>query len=276
MSDALVRPEAGSASALAPPLAPDESPPFEIVNAEGRNPVLLVCDHATRFLPRAYGTLGLSEAELSRHIAWDIGAAEVTRGLSARLDAPAVLSRFSRLVIDPNRAYDDPTLIPQLSDGVVIPANRDLPPGAAQARIEAFHKPYHDAIDRVLDRLGARGPAPAMISMHSFTPVIKGVERPWHVGILWNQDPRLPVPLMAALRAKGLVVGDNEPYSGRDCHGHTLHARAEPRGLANALIEVRQDLIDTHHGAAEWTARLAGVLATVLGDRGLYEARCEG
>jgi predicted N-formylglutamate amidohydrolase len=271
MSEALVRPEAAAGRAQTPLLAPDEPAPYETLNEGGAAPVLLVCDHAARFLPRAFGTLGLSEAELSRHIAWDIGVAEVTRGLAERLEAPAVLSHFSRLIIDPNRPLDDPTLIPQLSDGVIVPANRDLPPEAVEARIEVFYAPYHGEIDRMLDVLAARGPAPAMISMHSFTPVMKGLARPWQIGVLWNSDPRLPAPLMAALRAKGLTVGDNEPYSGRDGHGYTLHAHAESRGLANALIEVRQDLIDTHRGAAEWTERLGEILATLLGDRGLFQ-----
>jgi predicted N-formylglutamate amidohydrolase len=207
---------------------------------------------------------------LARHIAWDIGIAEVTRGLARRLDAPAVLSRFSRLAIDPNRALDDPTLIPQISDGVVIPGNQDLSPGDIRARIESFHRPYHEAIKRGLDALVARGPAPAVVAMHSFTPVIKGVERPWHVGILWDADPRLPRPLMARLRAQGLSVGDNEPYNARDGHGYTLFEHAAPRGLAHVLIELRQDLIDTHHGAAAWTDRLADSLRVVLENAGVF------
>ncbi|MFQ5775078.1 MAG: N-formylglutamate amidohydrolase [Kiloniellaceae bacterium] len=247
-------------------LAAEEPAPYELYNEAGRAPVLLLCDHASRRLPRALGTLGLSEAELLRHVAWDIGIAEVTRALAERLDAPAVLSRFSRLIVDPNRALDDPTLIPRLSDGVIVPGNRDLSPAAVRARVERFHRPYHAAIDRMLDALAARAAAPAVVSMHSFTPVMKGFERPWHVGVLWNEDPRLPLPLMAKLRAQGLSVGDNEPYSGRDGHGYTLHVHAEPRGLAHALIEVRQDLIDTHHGAAEWAERLSGVLGAVLDD----------
>ena len=253
--------------------AADEPAPFEVFNEGGRAPIVLLCDHASRFVPRALDNLGLSEAELSRHIAWDIGIADVTRDLATRLNAPAVLSHFSRLVVDPNRALDDPTLVPQLSDGVIVPANRNLPAADRQARIEAFHRPYHDAVARVLDTLAARGPAPALISMHSFTPVMKGVERPWQIGILWNRDARLPAPLMERLRAEGLTVGDNEPYSGRDNHGHTLHVHAEPRGLANVLIEVRQDLIDTHHGAAEWAARLHRALADVLDAPAINQAR---
>ena len=237
--------------------------------------MLLVCDHASRFVPRALGGLGLGEAELRRHIAWDIGIAEVTRALADRLGAPAVLSHFSRLIIDPNRGLDDLTLIPQLSDGVIVPANRDLSAAASQARIATFHQAYHGAVIRVLESMMARRQAPAIVSMHSFTPVMKGVERPWQIGILWNRDGRLPVPLMARLRARGLTVGDNEPYSGRDNHGYTLHVHAEPRGLANVLIEVRQDLIDTHHGAAEWAELLGETLQAILADPTIFEARPE-
>lgn len=254
-------------------LAADEPAPYEYVNPEGKAPVLLLCDHASNFMPRAFGGLGLDEGQLARHIALDIGAAEVTRDLARRLDAPAVLSRFSRLIVDPNRIVDDPTLIPQIADGTVVPGNRDLSPEARAERIATFHRPYHAEIERKLDRMIARGPLPAIVSMHSFTPVMKGFERPWEIGILWNRDPRLPLPVMAKLRAQGLTVGDNEPYSGRDHHGHTLHTHAEPRGLANVLIEVRQDLIDTHHGAAEWAERLGRVLAEALADPELYEAR---
>jgi len=253
MSDPLI-----SSSSDAPPLS------YETFNPDGAAPLLLVCDHASSFLTRDLGTLGLSDAELARHIAWDIGIAEVTRGLARRLDAPAVLSRFSRLAIDPNRAPDDPTLIPQLSDGVVIPGNQDLSPEDFQARIETLHQPYHAAIRCGLDVLEARGPAPAMVSMHSFTPVMKGRERPWHVGILWDDDPRLPRPLMARLRAQGIPVGDNEPYSARDGHGYTLYVHAAPRGLANVLVEVRQDLIDTHHSGADWARRLSNLLTDML------------
>ena len=253
-----------------PLFAPDEPAPYEGFNPSGAAPLLLVCDHATRDLPRRLGTLGLREAELSRHIAWDIGIAEVTRGLARRLDAPAVLSRFSRLAIDPNRALDDPTLIPQISDGVVVPGNQDLSPAQVCARIDGLHRPYHEAVRQTLDGLVARGPAPAVVSMHSFTPVMKGVERPWHVGVLWDDDPRLPLPLMARLRAQGIAVGDNQPYSARDGHGHTLFEHAAPRGLACVLIEIRQDLIDTHHGAAGWTERLCDALRVVLENAGVF------
>ena len=265
------------AEAAASPLrAPDELAPFEIFNQAAAAPLLLLCDHASAFVPRALANLGLSEAVLRRHIAWDIGIAEVVRSLAQTLDAPAVLSGFSRLIIDPNRALDDPTLMTQLSDGEIVAGSRALSKAAIAARIDSFHRPYHEAIARVLDTLLKRHPAPAVISLHSFTPVMGRIERPWKIGILWNKDPRLPVALMAGLRARGVVVGDNEPYSGRDGHGYTLQRHAEPRGLANVLIEIRQDLIDTHHGAAAWSKILTEVLGRVLSDPEIYRSASSG
>ncbi|MEE8225783.1 MAG: N-formylglutamate amidohydrolase [Kiloniellales bacterium] len=253
-------------------LASDEQKPFEILNPEAASPLLLICDHASNFIPRAFANLGLDETQLARHIAYDIGIADVTRQLSRRLDATAVLSGFSRLIVDPNREPEDPTQIPQIGDDVVIPGNRDLSQAARRSRVEALFEPYHRVIDREIDRLLARGPAPALISMHSFTPVMHGFERPWQVCALWNKDARLPLPFMAKLRALGFNVGDNQPYSGRDHHGYTMHRHAQPRGLANLLIEIRQDLVDTHHGASEWAELLARALAEILADPTIYKA----
>jgi predicted N-formylglutamate amidohydrolase len=261
---------------LPPLLAADEPAPFEVYNETGAAPVLLVCDHANRFIPRALGKLGLSEVELCRHIAWDIGIADVTRGLARRLDATAVLSHFSRLVVDPNRALADESLVPAVSDGVTVPRNQAVPPEARKARIAAFHAPYHAAVEQALTTSMGRptseaNPAPALVSMHSFTPVMDGIERPWQIGILWDHDGRLPVPMMEALRARGIAVGDNQPYSGHDVQGYTLRRHAEAHGLPNVLIEVRQDLIDTHHGAAEWVEVLGEALVKVLAGLGLRD-----
>ena len=243
-------------------LASDEQKPFEILNPEAASPLLLICDHASNFIPRAFANLGLDETQLARHIAYDIGIADVTRQLSRRLDATAVLSGFSRLIVDPNREPEDPTQIPQIGDDVVIPGNRDLSEAARRSRVEALFEPYHRVIDREIDRLLARGPA----------PVLRGQERPWQVCALWNKDARLPLPFMAKLRALGFNVGDNQPYSGRDHHGYTMHRHAQPRGLANLLIEIRQDLVDTHHGASEWAELLARALTEILADPTIYKA----
>jgi len=257
-------------------LAEDEPAPFELVNPAGGARLLLVCDHASSFVPRRLGRLGLDEAQLARHIAWDIGAGELARALARRLDAPALLSGFSRLVIDPNRRLDDPTSIVQISDGTVVPGNRDLAPAARAARVEDLFRPYHAAVDREIARLAARAPVPAVISVHSFTPVMKGEARPWQVGVLWDRDPRLPLPLLERLRADGLEVGENQPYSARGGNGYTLEAQAAPRGLPHVLIEVRQDLIDTRHGVADWARRLGDALGEVLRPMGVLAAAGAG
>ncbi len=266
MSETLNPPEPGRSHE-----AGNDGAAFELINPEGAAQVLLLCDHASNRIPAPWGSLGLDEGQVCRHIAWDIGAAEVTRILSERLDAPAVLSRFSRLLVDPNRQPDVESLIPEEVDGVTIPGNQDLTDLERERRLAAFHRPYHQAIEETLIRMEARGPGPAIISMHSFTPVMEGVERPWQIAILWNADPRMPVPLMENLRAQGLTVGDNEPYSGRHIHGYTLQHHADPRGAANVLIEVRQDLIDTRHGAAEWADVLEGALLPILADPRVFE-----
>ena len=256
-----------------PLLAPEEPEAAEFVNAEAAAPVLLVCDHASNFIPRALANLGLDETHLWRHIAFDIGVGEVTRQLSRRLGATAILCGFSRLIIDPNRDPEAPSSIPALVDGVAVPGNRDLTEGQRRGRIETFFKPYHEAISHRLELMRARGTAPAVVSVHSFTPVLEGVERPWQVAALWDRDPRLPLPFMATLRSLGFTVGDNEPYSGRDFHGYTMQRHADAQGLANLLIEIRQDLIDTPEGVEEWSEILAGTLRDVLAGPGIYEAR---
>ena len=254
-------------------IGPNDPAAFELFNPEGAAPILFVCDHAGRAIPTALGRLGLDETALARHIAWDIGVAELTRALARRFDAPAALSAYSRLVIDCNRRLDHPTSIPPVSDNVAVPANQALTPAARQARAEACFFPYHRAIESLLDRFAERGVAPVFLSIHSFTPVFQGFERPWHVGVLWDKDPRLPLPLMAALREEpGLTVGDNEPYTGRNKHGYSIPMHAERRGLAHALLEIRQDLIDTRHGVAEWADRLERAFRRVLDDAALIQA----
>lgn len=233
---------------------------FDVIEGDPAAGLVLICDHARNALPREYGTLGLPPAELQRHIGYDIGAEAVTRGLARRLGVPAVLSRFSRLLIDPNRGEDDPTLIMRLSDGAVVPGNAHVDQAERERRLALFYRPYHDAIERVIAAASATGRDPAIVSIHSFTPAWKGVERPWHAGILWDRDGRLPKPLIAALQAEGdLVVGENEPYSG-ELEGDTLNRHGTRRGRAHALIEIRQDLIAADDGVAAWVDRLGRIL----------------
>lgn len=257
--------------------SPDGGPPaYEVCNPGGTAPLLLVCDHATPIIPERYERLGLDPTILHRHVAWDIGAADVARRLSAVLDAPAVLSRFSRLLIDPNRALDHPTLVIEESDGVVVPGNRNLPPTEIEHRVAHYYRPYHNAISTQLQTLRAGGRVPAVVAIHSFAPVMDGVQRPWHLGLLWNQDPRLRDALLRLMSDDpSVVVGDNEPYTGRT-HNHTADSHGTDLGLPHISLEVRQDLIDTHHEAERWAERLGDLLRQVIADQSLFTIRHYG
>ena len=228
--------------------------------------LILLCDHAGNAIPPAYGTLGLPPEQLERHIAYDIGAAQVTRSLAAALGVPAVLTRYSRLLIDPNRGADDPTLIMRLSDGAVIPGNRRLEDAEREERTRLYYAPYHRAIAAVIDQCLASGVPPMLLSIHSFTESWKETPRPWHVGVLWDRDLRLAKPLLDGFYAEGdLIVGDNEPYSGQ-LEGDCLWQHATLRGLVNALIEIRQDLIRDTAGQEGWAQRLRRIVETILSD----------
>lgn len=247
-------------------VATETAESFRILPGRADAGLIILCDHAENTLPPEYGTLGLPEAQLQRHIAYDIGARAITELLSARLGVPAVLSRFSRLLIDPNRGADDPTLIMRLSDGAVIPGNRDLDDVERAKRMTRHYAPYHQAIDRVIDTSLASGVAPAILSLHSFTESWKGVPRPWHIGVLWDKDPRFAKPLLDALYAEQtLIVGDNEPYVGQ-LRGDCMWQHATERGLAGALIEYRQDLVRDADGQQLWADRTARHVEAILAD----------
>jgi predicted N-formylglutamate amidohydrolase len=247
-------------------------PAFVVVPGEPSSGLILVCDHAVNTLPPEYGDLGLPAGEFRRHIAYDPGAAPVTHALGAALGATAVLSTFSRLLIDANRGEDDPTLIMRLSDGALVPGNAHIDAAERARRIARFHAPYHAAVDAAIDAALAAGVVPAIFSVHSFTPVWRGVPRPWHCGVLWDLDPRMAVPLIEALRAdRNLVVGDNEPYAGA-LVGDSMYRHATQRGLAHALIEVRQDLIADDIGVAAWSARLVALLSELNRTPALHKA----
>lgn len=238
--------------------------PYRTIDGDVKLGLLILCDHAQNRIPEPYGDLGLKHEDLHRHIAFDLGAEGVAAMLAKMLGAPAVLSRFSRLLIDPNRGTDDPTMIMQVADGLVVPGNVGLSPADIEARIDQFYRPYHAAIDQAVEAGIAAGKPPAILSIHSFTQAWKGVPRPWSAAVLWDKDPRLPVPLLQALRTiPDAEIGDNVPYSGQ-LKGDTLYRHATMRGLAHALIELRQDLILAEEGQAEWAAHLARVVTDVL------------
>lgn len=242
--------------------APMMDGPVESIS--GANGTLLfLCDHASNRLPERYGTLGLPAEQLRRHIAYDIGAADVTRRLAALFDAPALLTTFSRLLIDPNRGADDPTLVMRLSDGAIVPGNARIDSAEIAHRRATYWQVYRDTIRAEIDRLSAAGPTPVVVSIHSFTEAWKGTPRPWEVGVLWDSDPRFARPLIEGLGEAGFVVGDNEPYDGA-LKGDTLDDEVTRRGLAGLLIEIRQDLIADRVSADAMADRLAGVLAPIV------------
>jgi predicted N-formylglutamate amidohydrolase len=226
--------------------------------------MVILADHAMNRLPARYGRLGLPDAAFARHIAYDIGIEGLTRQLSAKLGVPAVLGGFSRLLIDPNRGEDDPTLIMKISDGAVISGNHPITPQEWDYRIETFHRPYHDAVAATIYRVAnATGRAPLVLSLHSFTPAWKGIARPWHAAVLWDSDHRAVGPLLDMLRADpDLAVGDNEPYDGA-LRGDTMFKHAIVNGFAHALIEIRQDLIADSKGALTWAERLAPIVDAI-------------
>jgi predicted N-formylglutamate amidohydrolase len=238
--------------------------PFEYL--PGRGGPILLCDHASHALPAAFGALGLDPALFATHIAYDIGAAEVTRTLAGHFGASAVLARWSRLLIDLNRGEDDPTLVMKLSDGSIVPGNRDAD---VADRIARFHRPYHA---RIADEIAARTDVPVLISIHSFTPAWKGRARPWEIGILWDRDGRLANPLMEAFRAAGFAVGDNEPYSGA-LENDGLYRHGTMNGLPHALIEIRQDLVADDAAARAFAARIAPVIEAALAKLGAPDIR---
>jgi predicted N-formylglutamate amidohydrolase len=251
--------------------------PFEIVEGDRDRGLVLVADHAKRALPEEYGDLGLPAEEFQRHIAYDIGVEWVTRQLAALTGAPAVMANFSRLLIDPNRGEDDPTLIRQLYDGTVVPANYPLPAEERQRRLENFYRPYHDAVAALIASVAAAtGAAPFIFSVHSFTPVMQGAVRPWHVGVLWDLDDRAPRPLIDMLRQDAtLIVGDNEPYDGA-LRGDTMYRHAIVNGFAHALVEIRQDLVADEAGARAWAERLAPIVDAINRRPDIHEVKRYG
>lgn len=235
-----------------------------VTNPGGKSPFVIVCEHASNFIPASFGTLGLDPAELSRHIAWDPGALPVAATLAETLDAALVESCVSRLVIDCNRPLDAPDLVPERSESTDVPGNRGLDAAARAARVAASHAPFHAALgDLVAARLLAGVPT-WLVTIHTFTPVYHGVPRPWHVGILHDDDARLAMPIIAALRAEqGLVVGVNQPYAPRDRVYYTLERHARAHGLACAMVEIRNDVVRDAAGQRQWADRFAAILGAI-------------
>ena len=255
-----------------PLLGPADPPPFDFIDRRGAARCLVVADHAGNAVPASLQGLGLGQDVFQEHIAVDIGSRAMASLLAERLGAPLVLANYSRLVVDLNRGLDDPTAFIPVSDGVVIPGNQNLSVAEKQRRSSSIHRPYHHAIDGLIDDYLEQGTVPVLISVHSFTLVLDNRRRPWHIGVLWDKDPRIALPLLARLRQdRELIVGDNEPYSGRHPADYTVDHHAEGRGLAHAALELRQDLLRDMDAVERWASLLAEALAEILADETLYQ-----
>lgn len=249
-----------SAASVAKMLRPHEPPAFEIHREAARGRVVVICDHASRRLPEAVGTLGVSETDLATHIGWDIGASDVARRLSELLDATLVLAGYSRLVVDLNRPPHVPSAMPTVSGGVRIPGNENLDDAARASRIATFHRPYHDAIAGLLDAREKAERATVLLSIHSFTPApLHGTPRPWPIALLYGRDARLANRFRDALRHgdPSLLVGDNEPYRVSDDTDYAIPVHGVRRGIPHTAFEIRQDGIDTPEGGYAWAERIA-------------------
>ena len=237
-------------------------PPVVVVNGTGRAPYVLLCEHASRLLPGGYARLGLSAAEFDRHIAWDIGAAELATRLACLLDAPLFLAGYSRLLIDLNRPPGSPSSIPQISEATSIPGNLELDAAEAERRRELWFAPFHDAVAAHLDARSGR--PTAVVGIHTFTPVFHNAARPWHTGVLFGRAERFGLYLSEAIEARcGSLIGRNEPYRISLDEDYTVPVHGDGRGLAAALIEVRQDLVADVFNIERWSRLLASALMSV-------------
>ena len=247
-------------------LGPDDPVAVEEIRAGATSPFFLTCEHAGKAFPQRLGTLGLEPRHLDRHITYDIGAAGVARGLSERLDAHLVLSTYSRLVVDCNRWPTAPDYIPTVSEDTEIPGNLDIDEWEVKARTDEIFLPYHDTIAKALDAREASGRTTVLVAVHSCTPVFHGVSRPWHVGVLYEHDPRFAKILLELLHGEGhLCVGDNEPYFMTSDKDYAVPVHGHHRELPHVEFEVRQDLIETRAGQEDWAAFLADILREALG-----------
>jgi predicted N-formylglutamate amidohydrolase len=233
-------------------------------NPAGRGKFVLVCDHASNWVPQALKGLGLPDGELERHIAWDPGALELARLLSNLLDAPLVHATVSRLVLDVNRDPTHPGSVVTRSEDTDIPGNQEISAEDRARRVQSIYEPYHRALDAVIEQSVAHDPSPQIISIHSFTPVYRKEQRPWHIGVLSGDDKRLSQPLLELLRANGeFCVGDNQPYAPTDGVYHTLHRHCASRNLRSVLLELRSDTISAEDGREQWAARLEQALRAI-------------
>ena len=244
-------------------LSAGEPGPFQVLNPLAETPVLLVCDHASCRFPKSLGDMGLDPFARRCHLAVDIGAGPLTEQLAASLGVTAVLAQYSRLVMDCNRQLMDPSAHLEYGDGILVPGNRNLHQAEKDLRASTLYWPYHDALDKQVQRLSKLGPPPAFIAIHSFTPVMNGEARPWEMGVLWDTDMSLRNIFLEDFRAAGYFVGDNEPYSGKAPQDFTIDHHAEEIGLPHIGIEIRQDLIDDDEGVEKIAKLMHKIIETI-------------
>ena len=254
-------------------LAPDEPQPFRVLNAASEIPVLLVCDHASCRFPRALGDMGLDPFARRCHLAVDIGAGPLTETLARSLGVTAVLHNYSRLVVDCNRQLMDPSAFLEYGDGILVPGNRNLHKDDKERRANSLYWPYHGAIGEQVERLKTSGPLPALVSIHSFTPVLNGESRDWQMGVLWDSDEKTRDIFLEGLRGAGYRVGSNEPYSGKAPQDFTIDHHAEENDLPHVGIEIRQDLVDDDAGVADIAAVMHDVIASIPEKLGMKHQR---
>jgi len=245
-----------------------DPPPFETLNEDGEAPLLLICDHASCAIPEALDGLGLDDATRTDHIGWDIGAAAVTRRLSFLLDAPAVLTGYSRLLIDCNRPAAASDLVPPVADGSPVPGNQNMSAADIAARREAFFEPYHEEIRYFLDKFAVAETVPILAAIHSFTPnkATDDEARPWQISVCWDRDGRVALPMLAGLREEGLTVGENQPYGFDELSDFAIPEYGLKRGLPHILLEIRNDQIREDADVLVWADRIALHLTAALGD----------
>lgn len=266
-----------SASRVTRVLSPGELPPFRVENAQGKGIGLIVCDHASNRVPRALKDLGLKKSALKQHIGWDIGAEDASLHISRVLDMPVVLAHYSRLVVDLNRAPQHSECIPEVSDHIKIPANATLSKKDRERRLTEIFRPYQNKVGALLDRFVGKKQVPVLLAIHSLTPEMDGVKRPWHISILWNREEKIAKQVVRAIRKNhpDLLVGENEPYSllNSKFPGSTVWCHAEERGLPYVFVEFRQDLISTKENAAYWAEILLQAMRPVLENPETYAGR---
>ena len=255
--------EGHSHNSLTSLIAPDEPPPFVVMNPITEKPILLVCDHASCRFPSALGDMGLDPFAQRCHLAIDIGAGSLTESLAESLGVTAVLAQYSRLVVDCNRNLLDSSAFLEYGDGIVVPGNHNLNKAHKELRANEIYWPYHEAVEGQVRRLMAQGPKPALVSIHSFTPVLNGVSRPWQVGVLWDKDESLKEIFLEGFRAAGYLTGDNEPYSGKAPADYTVDNHGEANGLPCIGKEMRQDLIGDARGVEKISAVMHDIIASI-------------